>query len=80
MAVCNRQLLLPGDNKDCTPAEMAAHDLWLWTAQVGQQLPNGAGQVAFAGGTPPTYTIQITWQEVGLGATTETITIQVPDL
>ncbi len=70
----------PGDNKDCTPAEMAAHDLWLWNAQVVQQLPNGVGQVRFAGGTPPTYTIQITWQEVGLGATTETIAIQVPDL
>ena len=28
---------------DCTAAQMAAHDLWEWSATLGQQLPAGAG-------------------------------------
>lgn len=70
----------PGDGVSCTPAEMAAHDLWIWTTQIGQRLPNGVGAVAFAAGEPPTYTISITWDEVGLGAITHTIVIQVPEI
>jgi len=29
---------------------------------------------------PPTYTVSITWQEVGLGAITYQLLIRVPDL
>jgi len=68
------------DNNNCTPANMAAHDLWLWQAQVTAQLPGGTGTVRVDTTTPPTYTISITWQEVGLGAMTHSITVSIPDV
>jgi type IV pilus assembly protein PilV len=64
----------------CTPAQMAAHDLAVWSTQLAQQLPAGVGVVAFTANVPPTYTIQVTWQEVGLGAITHQIAVRVPDL
>ena len=64
----------------CTPAQMAAHDLWVWTNQVIQQLPNGAGQVQVAATAPPTYTITVLWQETGLGPTNYVLAIRVPNL
>jgi hypothetical protein len=57
---------------------MAAHDLWVWTNQIQQQLPNGVGTVQFTGTTPATYTITVTWQETGLGAVNYQLAIQVP--
>lgn len=69
-----------GGGVDCTPAQMAAHDVFLWNADVAAQLPNGVGAVAFADGTPPTYTITVTWDEVGIGQVTETLTVQVPTI
>jgi type IV pilus assembly protein PilV len=70
----------PGGGVDCTPAQMAAHDLFTWQAQVVAQLPGGVGAVQVAGTTPPTYTIQITWQEVGLGPITHQIAVRIPNL
>ena len=55
-----------GGGVNCTPAQMAAHDLSVWQAQVATLLPAGAGTVQVAGTTPPTYTIRVTWQEVGI--------------
>ena len=52
---------------NCTPPQMAQHDLWVWTNQVAVLLPNGVGTVAFLATTPPTYTIQVTWQETVAG-------------
>jgi type IV pilus assembly protein PilV len=69
-----------GGGVDCAPPQMAAHDLFLWNADVAAQLPNGVGTVAFAAGTPPTYTITVTWDEVGLGQVTETLVVQVPTI
>ena len=69
-----------GGGVDCTPAQMAAHDVFLWNADVAAQLPNGVGAVAFVDGTPPTYTITVTWDEVGIGQVTETLTVQVPTI
>ena len=69
-----------GGGVDCTPAQMAAHDLFLWNADVAAQLPNGVGAVTFADGTPPNYTITVTWDEVGIGQVTETLTVQVPTI
>ncbi len=64
---------------DCTSAEMAAHDLFFWTLQVRQLLPNGRGQVQFNGGTlAPSYTIQVAWDEVGRGRIEHQLLIQVP--
>ena len=70
----------PGGGVNCTPAEMAAHDLLTWQAQVTALLPGGVGAVQYAGTSPPTYTIQVTWQEVGLGPITHQIAVRVPML
>ena len=59
---------------------MAAHDLFVWGPQVAALLPNGVGAVQYAGGVPPTYTIQVTWQESASAPLTYQIVIQVPDL
>lgn len=70
----------PGGGVDCTPAQMAAHDLFVWGNQVAGQLPNGVGAIQITGTTPPTYTISVTWQEVGLGAITHQIAVRIPNL
>lgn len=71
----------PGGGVNCTPAQMAAHDLFVWGNQVAQQLPNGVGAVAYAGATvPPNYTITIGWQETGLGAVNYQLVISLPNL
>src|SRR5688572_1437213 len=54
----------------CNPTQMAEHDLWAWNAQIDLQLPAADGVVLYTAAAPPTYTIRITWQEVGLGAIT----------
>jgi type IV pilus assembly protein PilV len=70
----------PVGDIDCAPAEMAAHDLFFWQAEVAAQLPNGVGAVQYLGTTPPTFTISVTWQEVGIGAITHQIAVRVPNL
>ena len=64
----------------CTPTQMAEHDLFVWNAQIDRQLPGADGVVLFAATAQPTYTVRITWQEVGLGAITHQLAIRVPDL
>lgn len=66
---------------DCTPAQMAAHDLLVWRNRVEEILPNaeGKGEVAFDPNTlPPSYTITVGWDEVGQGAVEHEVTIRVP--
>ncbi len=70
----------PGGGVNCTPPQMAAHDLWVWTRQVAQQLPNGVGVVAYTATVPPTFTIRIDWQDTGMGAVNYQATIRVPTL
>ena len=51
---------------DCTVAEMAAHDIFLWDLQAADTLPNGQVNVVFNNGVlPPTYQITVTWTEPG---------------
>jgi type IV pilus assembly protein PilV len=51
---------------DCTPAEMAANDIFLWKAQAAESLPGGDVTIAFDGGViPPSYTITVSWNEPG---------------
>lgn len=69
-----------GGNTDCTIAQMAAHDVFVWQAQIAGQLPGGVGAVQYVGTTPPTYTIAVTWQEVGIGPLTHQIVVRVPTL
>jgi type IV pilus assembly protein PilV len=49
---------------DCSPAEMAEHDMWLWQAQVAQSLPGGQGSIDVDTGTnPASYTVTVSWDE-----------------
>jgi len=49
---------------DCSPAEMAAHDLFLWRAQIARNLPGGQGAIDVDTGSIPTrYTITVSWDE-----------------
>ena len=51
---------------DCTPAEMAANDIFLWDQQAVDTLPTGTVTVVFDNGVaPPTYQITIAWVEPG---------------
>lgn len=70
----------PGGDTNCTAAQMAAHDLFVWQADVAAQLPNGVGTVQYAGTTPPTYTISVDWQEVGIDVPAHQIAVRVPGL
>lgn len=55
----------------CTPAQLAANDLFLWQQQVATSWPGGlaTATVVFAAAaalnTPNTYTITISWVEQG---------------
>lgn len=68
------------DAGDCTTAELAAHDVWEWTAQVDALLPDGVGTVAYSGTTPPTYTIRVEWQEPVGGEQDVELDVRVPAL
>ncbi len=51
---------------DCTPAEMAANDIFLWQQQAVDTLPTGAVAIVFDNGVvPPTYQITVSWTEPG---------------
>ena len=70
-----------GGGVNCTPAQMAAHDLFVWNQQVLQALPNGQWQLQFNPGTiPPSYTLSVSWDEIGQGQVTHQIVIQVPPI
>jgi type IV pilus assembly protein PilV len=52
---------------DCTPAQLAADDLFWWNAGVQTRLPGGATVVNFVNGAiTDTYTIVISWSEPGV--------------
>jgi type IV pilus assembly protein PilV len=69
----------PAGGANCTPAQMAAHDLFLWDQQVTQLLPNGQWQIGFSNAASlPTYTIDVRWDEVGIGQLQNQLVIQVP--
>ncbi|NND54089.1 MAG: type IV pilus modification protein PilV [Gammaproteobacteria bacterium] len=52
---------------DCTPAEMAAHDLQLWLDDIDARMPPGSDTavVFVPGPIVNTYRIQIEWPEPG---------------
>ena len=56
-----------GTGATCTPAQMAAHDLFVWQAAIQQALPGApAGTVTVDTGTnPTTYQIRVLWVEAG---------------
>ena len=51
---------------NCTIAEMAANDIWLWDQQAAASLPNGVVAIVFDNTVvPPTYQITVSWTEPG---------------
>jgi len=51
---------------DCTPAEMAGNDIFIWNQQAADTLPNGNVVVVFDNAVvPPTYQITVSWTEPG---------------
>lgn len=51
---------------NCTLAEMAANDIFLWDQQAADTLPSGTVAVVFNNGVvPPTYQITVSWIEPG---------------
>lgn len=61
---------------DCSADDMAMHDILIWQQQADDTLPNGNVLIVFNDGvTPPTYTIQITWDEPG---PPQNYTVQIP--
>ena len=55
---------------ECTPAQMAAQDVFDWQQAAQTLLPGGnavIGFVAAGGGAPNVYTLTITWTEVSQG-------------
>lgn len=73
---------LGGGGVDCAPAQMAAHDLFVWDQQVQQNLPDGEWLIQFnAAALPPSYTIRVSWAEVGQVALIQhQMLIQVPPI
>jgi type IV pilus assembly protein PilV len=54
---------------NCTPAQLAANDLFVWDQQVATALPGAAWNVNVAGGISPfTYVITLNWNEPGQAA------------
>ena len=67
----------------CTPAQMAADDLYHWQRRLSQAIAGGTatGTVVVTAGTPQTYSITVSWNErAGVGVTTlqYQTTVQVP--
>ena len=54
----------PGGGTACTPAQLAAYDKLVWATALDRELPGAAGTVEYTPGTPPTYTITVSWQDV----------------
>ena len=51
---------------DCTPAEMAANDIFIWDQQAADSLPTGTVTIVFDNAVaPPTYEITVAWEEPG---------------
>jgi type IV pilus assembly protein PilV len=51
---------------DCTAAEMAANDIFLWLEQADETLPDGVVNVVYNNAlVPSTYQVTVTWSEAG---------------
>jgi len=62
---------------DCDADQMAQHDIFLWSQQAQQTLPDGDVQVVLDQATVPwTYTVTVDWDEAGQ-PTPPSYTIQV---
>jgi len=62
-----------GATKVCAPADMAAHDIWLWKRAIEDPrsgLPGpGTAAMTSDGAAQPTYLITLNWSEAGATST-----------
>ena len=66
-----------GDGLGCTPAQMAAHDVFLWDRAVRSSLPNGEWQIQVdSGSNPASYRLAISWEEPRHGPLEHRLTIR----
>jgi type IV pilus assembly protein PilV len=68
-----------GTTANCSAAQLAAHDLFVWRDQISRTLPGsptGAVVVADLAGGLRNYAITITWAEPGEGTLTYTMSLQ----
>ena len=55
-----------GDQAYCNSQQMASHDIYLWTQQATETLPNGFVSIEFGdNGITSSYKITLTWSEPG---------------
>ena len=60
----NRCAAAAGDGLDCTPEQMAAHDLFLWDRAIRSSLPEGDWDIQVdSGSVPPGYRLEVSWVE-----------------
>lgn len=60
----NRCAAAAGDGLDCTPEQMAAHDLFLWDRAIRTSLPEGDWDIQVdSGSVPPGFRLEISWVE-----------------
>lgn len=57
----------------CTPAQMAAADLWQWRANVRDQLPGGAVAVAPDTAVARSVDVWVAWRDAGLASDAEIV-------
>ena len=74
----NRCAADAGEALDCTPEQMAAHDLFLWERAIRASLPNGDWRVQVdSGSVPPGYRLEVTWVEPRHGPLRYRLSIRV---
>lgn len=49
-------------NNQCSAPNMARFDVQQWLNIISGSLPEGAGRIAYAGGTPDAFTIVVRWK------------------
>ena len=60
----NRCAAVGGEGLDCSPEQMAAHDLFLWDRAIRASLPEGDWRIQVdSGSEPPGYRLEVTWVE-----------------
>jgi len=68
-------------NVDCNPAQMAANDIQLWKDQASDMLPQGTIKITYDDNpVPPTYLIEVSWQEAGEEDNPPSYSILIPVL
>ncbi len=61
---------------DCSPDQLAAHDLFLWDRTIRDDLPEGDWNIQVDSGTAPaTYRLEVSWAEPRQGRLQHRLTI-----